>query len=76
MNVRYIIDEKGYKNAVLLSIKDWEEIQNDLKEFERLNKDTKQKLSERFAGCIPEERVVELQDELIKMRNEWERNIY
>lgn len=37
---------------------------------------TKQKLSERFAGCISKERADELQSELIQMRKEWERNTY
>jgi septum formation topological specificity factor MinE len=36
----------------------------------------KQKLSERFAGCITKERADELQTELIQMRKEWERNTY
>jgi len=35
-----------------------------------------QKLSERFAGSLSEERVEELQKELKNMRNEWERDIY
>jgi len=34
-----------------------------------------QKLSERFAGCLSNERVDELQKELKNMRNEWERNL-
>ena len=33
-------------------------------------------LSERFAGCLSNERVDELQQELKNMRNEWERDIY
>ena len=36
----------------------------------------KQKLSERFAGCLSKERAEELQKELTQMRNEWERDIY
>lgn len=36
----------------------------------------KQKLSERFAGCLSKERTEELQKELAQMRNEWERDIY
>jgi hypothetical protein len=35
-----------------------------------------QKLSERFAGSLSSERVDELQEELIQMRNEWDRSIY
>jgi len=38
--------------------------------------DRKQKLSERFAGSLSDERVEELQKELDQMRNEWDRNIY
>jgi len=38
--------------------------------------DKKQKLSERFSGCLSSERVDELQKELKNMRNEWERDIY
>ncbi len=33
----------------------------------------RQKLSERFSGCLSKERVEELQRELTQMRNEWER---
>lgn len=36
----------------------------------------KQKLSERFAGCLSKERAEELQKELTQMRNEWGRDIY
>jgi hypothetical protein len=36
----------------------------------------KQKLSERFSGCISKERADELQLELSQMRKEWERNTF
>ncbi len=36
MNLQYITDKKGNKNAVQLPIEDWEQIQNDLKELEKL----------------------------------------
>lgn len=36
----------------------------------------KKKLSERFSGCLSEERSEELQNELNQMRNEWQRDIY
>ncbi len=36
MNLQYIIDSKGSKNAVQLSIHDWEKIQRDLNELARL----------------------------------------
>lgn len=36
----------------------------------------KQKLSERFAGCLSKERTDELQKELIEMRNEWNRDSF
>ena len=34
------------------------------------------KLSERFSGCLSQKRTEELQQELIQMRNEWNRDIY
>ncbi|ASB48830.1 hypothetical protein [Alkalitalea saponilacus] len=37
---------------------------------------SKQKLSERFAGCLSKERTEEMQKELTQMRNEWERDTY
>jgi hypothetical protein len=36
MNLQYITDTKGHKNAVQLPMKDWEQIQKDLKELEEL----------------------------------------
>lgn len=36
MNLQYITDTKGNKSAVQLPIKDWEQIQKDLVELERL----------------------------------------
>jgi len=40
-----------------------------------VSENKKQKLSERLAGSLSSERVDELQEELKKMRNEWERDI-
>jgi len=36
MNLQYITDSKGHKNAVQLPLKEWEKIQKDLEELERL----------------------------------------
>jgi hypothetical protein len=36
MNLQYLTDTKGHKNAVQLPIEDWEKIQHDLKELETL----------------------------------------
>jgi len=36
MDIQYITDKKGHKNAVQLPIKDWEQIQKDLDELKRL----------------------------------------
>lgn len=36
MNLQFITDTDGHKSAVQLPIKDWEKIQKDLKELERL----------------------------------------
>jgi PHD/YefM family antitoxin component YafN of YafNO toxin-antitoxin module len=36
MNLQFIIDKKGHKSAVQLPMKEWEQIQKDLNELERL----------------------------------------
>ena len=36
MNLKYITDTKGHKSAVQLPLKEWERIQKDLDELERL----------------------------------------
>jgi len=36
MNLQYITDTKGHKSAVQLPLKDWEQIQKDLEELNRL----------------------------------------
>jgi hypothetical protein len=36
MNLQYITDGEGHKSGVQLPIKDWEKIQKDLKELDRL----------------------------------------
>jgi len=36
MNLQYIVDKKGKKNAVQLPINEWEEIQKELDELDRL----------------------------------------
>jgi hypothetical protein len=36
MDIQYITDKKGKKNAVLLPISDWDKIQKDLIELDRL----------------------------------------
>jgi hypothetical protein len=36
MNLQYITDTKGHKSAVQVPMKDWEQIQKDLRELERL----------------------------------------
>lgn len=36
MNLQYIIDGHGHKSGVQLPMKDWEQIQKDLEELERL----------------------------------------
>ena len=36
MNLQYITDRKGQKSGVQMPIKDWEKIQKDLEELDRL----------------------------------------
>jgi hypothetical protein len=76
MNVQYLTDIQGHKNAVLLTIADWEKIQKDLEELEYLRKQPKKRLSERLRGAISKETAHQMQVELEQMRDEWQqRNI-
>ena len=76
MNIQYITDTKGRKTAVQLPVKDWEKIQKDLEELEKLKKVPKQKLSGRLRGSISKDTAIHMQAELEQMRNEWQqRNI-
>jgi hypothetical protein len=72
MNIQYITDTKGRKTAVQLPVKDWEKIQKDLEELEKLKKVPKQKLSGRLRGSILKETAIHMQAELEQMRNEWQ----
>jgi PHD/YefM family antitoxin component YafN of YafNO toxin-antitoxin module len=45
MDIQYITDKKGKKNAVLLPLSEWENIQKELKELEKL-RDKKQYILE------------------------------
>lgn len=36
MDLQYIIDQKGHKNAVQLPISEWKQIEKDLEELNRL----------------------------------------
>lgn len=63
------------KNDLALSLLHNLESMNILKVIENKIVPGKQKLSERFSGCLSNERTDELQKELTQMRNEWERDI-
>lgn len=64
------------KNEIAMSFLQNLENMNILRVVENNISPDKQKLSDRFAGCLPKERVDELQKELIQMRSEWERATY
>jgi hypothetical protein len=64
------------KNEIALTFLRNLESMHILRVIENNTAKTKQKLSERFAGCLSKERAEELQKELTQMRNEWERDIY
>ncbi len=64
------------KNDIALKLLHNLESMHILKVIDNKTAPTKQKLSERFAGCISRERSEELHKELIQMRNEWERDTY
>ncbi|NJO69206.1 MAG: hypothetical protein HC830_07940 [Bacteroidetes bacterium] len=64
------------KNEIALALLQNLESMHILRVIENKTIPVKQKLSERFAGCISKERADELQKELTQMRNEWERGTY
>jgi hypothetical protein len=64
------------KNDIAMSLLHNLESMHILRVIENKTAPVKQKLSERFAGCLSEERTEELQKELTQMRNEWERGTY
>ena len=64
------------KNDIALSFLHNLEKMKVLRVIDDKNNKAKQKLSERFSGCLTKERADELQKELTQMRNEWERDIY
>ncbi|HAQ19316.1 MAG TPA: hypothetical protein DCR40_08815 [Prolixibacteraceae bacterium] len=64
------------KNEIAMSFLQNLESMNILRVVENNISPVKQNLSDRFAGCLPKERVDELQNELIQMRSEWERATY
>jgi len=56
MNLQYITDKKGQKNAVQVPMKDWEQIQKDLGELERL-RNKKQFMTE-LAEAVEEMKLI------------------
>ncbi|GAO30215.1 hypothetical protein [Geofilum rubicundum] len=56
MNLHYITDTKGHKSAVQLPLKDWEQIQKDLGELERL-RNKKQFMTE-LAEAVEEMKLI------------------
>jgi len=64
------------KNDIALTFLHNLESMHILRVIENKPTPVKQKLSERFAGCLSKERTEELQKELTQMRNEWERDTY
>ncbi len=64
------------KNEIAMSFLHNLESMNILRVLENDISPDKRKLSDRFAGCLPKERVDELQKELIQMRSEWERTTF
>lgn len=64
------------KNDIALTLLRNLESMHILRVVEDKTAPDKPKLSERFAGCLSKERTDELQEELIQMRKEWERDTY
>ncbi|MBW6478418.1 MAG: hypothetical protein K0B37_03250 [Bacteroidales bacterium] len=76
MEIQYITDKKGHKSAVLLPIKTWEKIQKDLKDLEKLKKESSPRLSDKFRGTISKETADKLHKHVNQVRSEWEESIY
>lgn len=64
------------KNDIAMSFLQNLESIHVIRVIENKTASIKQKLSERFAGCLSKERSQKFQKELIQMRNERERDIY
>jgi hypothetical protein len=64
------------KNDIAMAFLHNLESMHILRVIENKTVPNKQKLSDRFAGCLSTERTEELQKELTQMRNEWERDTY
>lgn len=65
MDLQYITDKKGHKNAVQLPIRDWEKIQKDLEELERLR--NKKSFLTELAEAVEE--MKQIKEGKIKARN-------
>ncbi len=76
MEIQNITDKKGRKSAVLLPIKTWEKIQKDLKDLEKLKKESRPRLSDKFCGAISKETANKLHEHVNQVRSEWEESIY
>lgn len=63
------------KNDTALSLLHNLESMHILRVIENKTVPDKGKLSDRFAGCLSKERTEKLQQELVQMRKEWERDI-
>ncbi len=56
MNLQFITDTKGHKCAVQLPLKDWEQIQKDLGELERLR--NKKRFMTELAEAVEEMKLI------------------
>lgn len=65
MNLQYITDIKGRKSAVQLPLKDWEKIQEDLEELDRLR--NKKRFLTELAEAIEE--MKQIKEGKIEARN-------
>jgi len=65
MNLQYITDTKGHKSAVQLPLKDWEQIQKDLEELNRLR--NKKLFMTELAEAVEEMKLIK--DGKIEARN-------
>lgn len=70
MDLHYISDTEGRHTAVVIPIKEWNNLTDTYKELKTLEK-PKQKLSAKYAGKLSADVADQLQDYVTQGRNEW-----
>ena len=70
MSLQYVSDSQGRHTAILIPIEVWNEITTKHPDLKSLEK-PKKRLSEKYAGKLPDDIAEELQNYVTQSRNEW-----